>query len=171
MTQTDQVDSREIDDDLEFQRRSWKVQRVGWAAMLLLISAGLLGLFGQGPLSRATSGTKRSPLYLEYERFTRLSSLHTLSVEVLKPAASAESTTVIWVDREWLAGNVIERITPEPNSSVTAGDKTIYAFGAVPGGGASLVIFTLTSRKAGRRHGRVGLSTGQTVSFSRFTYP
>jgi hypothetical protein len=59
----------QIDEDLAFQRREWKIQRVGWGAMALVIIAALLGVFGTGPLSNAT--LEREGLRLEYERFCR----------------------------------------------------------------------------------------------------
>ena len=41
--ETDRVGDLEIHQDLPFQRRSWTVQRVGWAIMALVVLAGLLG--------------------------------------------------------------------------------------------------------------------------------
>jgi hypothetical protein len=48
----------QIDEDLNFQRREWKIQRAGWVTMALVIIAALLGVFGAGPLSSATIETE-----------------------------------------------------------------------------------------------------------------
>jgi hypothetical protein len=59
----------EIDQDLEFQRRIWKLQRVAWAVMALVVLAAVLGLLGPGVLGMATAGGRSSPLWLEYDHF------------------------------------------------------------------------------------------------------
>lgn len=50
----------EISQDLEFQKRSWTIQRVGWVVIALLILAGLLGVFGKGIAADATAGEENS---------------------------------------------------------------------------------------------------------------
>ena len=62
----------DLDQDIDFQQRSWKVQRVGWGLMVLFVLAGLSGLLGTGPLSNVTDGDEGGPLWLEYQRFGRL---------------------------------------------------------------------------------------------------
>jgi hypothetical protein len=60
----------EINADLEFQRRVWAAQRIGWIAIGAFVIAALVGVFGQGPLSSAAAGG--NALRIEYERFARL---------------------------------------------------------------------------------------------------
>jgi hypothetical protein len=60
----------EVNADIEFQRRVWRVQRIGWLIIAAVIVAALLGVFGGGPLSRAA--VQGDGLRLEYERFARL---------------------------------------------------------------------------------------------------
>jgi hypothetical protein len=36
----------EINQDLDFQRRCWTVQRIGWIVMAVLVLSALLGVFG-----------------------------------------------------------------------------------------------------------------------------
>lgn len=49
------VGELEIEEDLDFQRRMWRLQQIGWALLVLVVVAALLGLFGKGPLSRAVA--------------------------------------------------------------------------------------------------------------------
>ena len=37
-----------IEDGIAFQRRVWRAERIGWALMLALVAAAILGLFGGG---------------------------------------------------------------------------------------------------------------------------
>lgn len=56
----------EVSQDLNFQRREWVVQRVGWVVMAVLLVAALLGLFGPGPLSKSIAGSASGPVRAEY---------------------------------------------------------------------------------------------------------
>jgi hypothetical protein len=47
----DQATSLQIEEDMPLQERTWRFQRVGWAAMGLLLVSALAGLFANGPLS------------------------------------------------------------------------------------------------------------------------
>jgi hypothetical protein len=52
-----------------FQRRSWTVERVAWVMMVLLVIAGLHGLFGGGPVGgRVPNG---EGVELHYEALVR----------------------------------------------------------------------------------------------------
>jgi hypothetical protein len=33
----------------------WRIERIGWSAMAAILTAALAGVFGHGPVSRATS--------------------------------------------------------------------------------------------------------------------
>ena len=59
----------EFEQDLSFQRREWSIQRAGWLVMATIVIAGLIGLFGAGPLSSANA--EAGPLQLQYSRFER----------------------------------------------------------------------------------------------------
>jgi hypothetical protein len=61
----------EIEEYIGFQRRDWAVRHIAWAILALVVLAALLGLFGNGILSKANLGDDEMPLQLEYERFGR----------------------------------------------------------------------------------------------------
>jgi hypothetical protein len=83
MAEVQRAGDLELNQDLRFQRRMWAVQRIGWAVMALVVLAGLLGLFGPGPLSSATAGKEEGPLLVEgYERFVRFRIPTTLQVRL-----------------------------------------------------------------------------------------
>ncbi len=43
---------RESEEGLAYQRKSWRVERVGWVLMAAFLVLGMLGLFGGEPLGR-----------------------------------------------------------------------------------------------------------------------
>ena len=44
-----------IQEDMRFQEKLWKLERVGWITLTLVVAITLLGVFGAGPLSQATA--------------------------------------------------------------------------------------------------------------------
>jgi hypothetical protein len=113
MAQTQRVGSLEIAQDLDFQRKEWRVQRIGWVVMALLILASLLGLTGRGVLARATIGDTGSRLQLTYSRFDRLEAPTTLDLQIAGDAVTGEQVE-LWVDRDYLQSLQIEQVVPEP---------------------------------------------------------
>lgn len=127
MSSVSRVGSLEVGEDLEFQRRMWAIQRVAWAVMGLLLLLALLGLFGPGPLSSARVGDRGDPARLEYRRFERLASPTTLRVQVA-PGAAREGTVQVALDRRYLEGVRVQRVTPEPDQVEAEGDRLLYGF-------------------------------------------
>ncbi len=171
MTMPDADSGLEMGDVMTFQRRSWVVQRIGWIVMLLIVSAGLAGLFGSGPAAHAELGSRDSPLSLKYERFIRQYAPHALSIEIDQSALATDSTAQVWLDQGWLAGNEIVSIIPTPVQSWNAGDRTYYRFRVVPGAGRSIITIAMNSKSAGSRNGRIGLASQAGHSFRQFIYP
>lgn len=165
------VGSIEIDEDMDFQRASWKVQRAGWVLMLLFIITGLLGLFGNGPISSARAGDEGSTLLVEYDRFLRVHAPTAAMFRIGNDAALPDSTVRLWVDRSWVSAFELRAITPEPDRAETAGTRLVYVFRVVPPASQLRITMDLEARKTGRINGAVGLTNGPAISISQFAYP
>jgi hypothetical protein len=77
---------RRMEAMLGFQRRSWRVERLGWLAMLGLVLAGLLGAFGgSGWLAGATATTPDGALRITYDRAQRNMLPTVFRIEALRP--------------------------------------------------------------------------------------
>ncbi len=161
----------DIGEDLEFQQRSWKVQRIGWIVMLLIVIAALLGLFGRGPLSSAHVGESGAALSADYERFVRLEAPQQLTLYVGAEAVRPDSTAQIWLDREWLAGTEVKAISPEPAATVAGAERNTYTFRVDPSSLPARLTFELQSHSLGPITGRLGVSSGPSYTFSQFSYP
>lgn len=163
--------SIEISEDVDFQRKSWRVQRVGWVVMLLIAAAALLGLFGDGPLASAEAGAESSGLVVRYQRFTREGDEHSLDLEVGTASLGGDSSIVVWLDRRWLSSNRVLEITPAPDRSQIEADRILYTFNAARSSEPVVIRFDLEAQWAGRRSSHAGVSSGPTVMFSQFAYP
>lgn len=163
-------DSADIEDDIDFQQRSWRVQRAGWIAMLVIAIAALTGIFGGGPFASAEAASPDG-LRVRYERVIRLRAPQTLYIEAPAGAARADSTLSIWLDREWLESNGLEAIVPEPESSLLEGGRIVYEFRVARASGSILIRMDLKALSMGSVSGSAGILGGSSASFTQFALP
>jgi hypothetical protein len=160
----------EINQDMDFQRRCWKVQRIGWTIMVLLILGGLFGLFGRGPFSRTLTSDPSIPLSLEYERFGRYQSRLTLSLHV-SPGASEDGKVRLWFSQDFLSRVQIQGITPHPDGTELSSSGTTYIFTlAEPNQGGDVIVHG-EAQAIGLLSGKVGLSESRSIPFTQWIYP
>jgi hypothetical protein len=163
------IDGIEIEQDLDFQRKSWTVQRVSWVIMVVIAVAGLLGLFGGGPLSDATAGNAQT-LRVDYQRLVRQSATEKFGITPGSTAMGSGSTVSVWLDREWMSKHELRGMVPEPESTSVAADRVTYHFridSLLP----SKIELDMETRAIGLIRGRAGIVGGNTVSFNQFSYP
>lgn len=157
-----------VGENASFQRREWQVDRVGWALMALTMVAGLLGLWGSGMVSDATATGGR--LSVDYERFVRKLGESTLTARI--PAGSAEQGLVrLAIDQQYLTGNEVESVIPEPDSVTARNGRFVYEF-AVADDQALTVRFDLRPTVgAGIRTATIDSGSGARARFWQFIYP
>lgn len=171
MTEPERHGSIEIAQDLDFQEKSWKVQRIAWKVMLGIAVAGLLGVFGSGPLSSATTEATESGVAAKYDRFIRAGAEHNLKMTITPAAMDGDSLLRVWMSSDWLAGNLILAITPQPKSETVMPDRSVYTFSVAEHASPIEVKFALESRLAGFRKWRGGVDGDATLSFTQLAYP
>lgn len=160
------VGSLEVAEDPAFERRSWRVERAGWALMALVVLAGLAGLFGGGPLSLAEESA--GPLSVRYERFARMASPVKLEVRYGAEAVR-DGELRIWIARRYLERAKLERAVPEARETIIDGELLAFVFPATPGQGGA-VSFHLRFDGFGIVDGRAG-AAGRQVAFRHLVYP
>jgi hypothetical protein len=167
ITQIEALSRREaqlqIEEDLAFQQRDWRVQRVGWIGLALLITAALLGLFGTGPLS--DSIIRGDGLELRYERFGRFDRLTRLRFELI---GETQETTRLSIGRPYLDAVQIEQITPVPARVEARPDRLVYEF---PRHGPTAIIFYVKPDNIGIITGQAQVNKAAPLSFKQFIYP
>ncbi len=168
MSSVRRVGDLEVDQDLDFQRRQWRVQRIAWVTMAAIVLVALLGLFGTGPLSDASA--EHGSLRLDYGRFDRKRAPAVLRVDVAAGAAP-EGQLRLWLDETYLDGIEIRSIVPEPESAEAGADRTVYVFRVGDASQPATISFEIEHAAFGRKTGRLGLVDGPAVAFSQFVYP
>ncbi|HSF30655.1 MAG TPA: hypothetical protein VLK82_09330 [Candidatus Tectomicrobia bacterium] len=160
----------ELNQDLDFERRSWIIERIGWVIMAVAGVAALAGLLGTGPISDTTAGELGGPLWLEYSRFGRFRAPLTLRIH-LGPNANQHGTVRVWLSRDYLEGVQIEQVSPQPDRVEAGPERLTYVFPVSELSRATALTFSLKTAKIGRQRGCVGLATAVPVCFSQLIYP
>jgi hypothetical protein len=159
-----------FDEDLQFQRRQWRVERFAWAAMVVVIVAALAGVFGGGGLiANTTASDSAGSTEVQYARFARYASPTTLDVNV---AASASGRpTRIRVSDRYLNTMKVRAITPPPTSTAIADRQHVFVFERSASSASATIRFELEPAAMGRHHGWITVDEAAPLFFSQFIYP
>lgn len=160
----------DINQDLDFQRKCWTVQRIGWIVMALLVLTALLGVFGHGPFSHTFVQDPSIPLAVEYERFGRYQSPLALHLH-LGPGASGDGQIRLWLSQDFLRAVQIQNFMPKPDGAEISPTGTIYLFRlAQPGQGGDVIVH-FEAQTIGALSGKIGLSDARSIAFTQWIYP
>lgn len=165
----------DIEQDLRSQRGEWLVQRISWAVMVLLVLAGLAGVFGSGPMSSATASSPDGSVSVDYGRFARFKSPEKLRVTVRPEAASKEDASKrvlrVQLSSDYLKGVQIQRIVPEPDAVQIGEQWTVFLFPLLEASAPATVTVYLKADAIGRLKGQVKAGNAQAVTINQFIYP
>ncbi|HUP90169.1 MAG TPA: hypothetical protein VM100_12485 [Longimicrobiales bacterium] len=127
MGEVREVAGIQIDEEpLEFTRREWRYQRIGWAALAVISLLGLTGVLGHGPAAHETVGNPNT-FAIEFDRIVRHGSPSHVVVDI-GPGLQRDSTLRIYVNRDYLEKFKISDLVPQPESSGISGNYVYYEF-------------------------------------------
>ncbi|HET9588704.1 MAG TPA: hypothetical protein VFO91_07930 [Anaerolineales bacterium] len=169
MARTKKVSDLQINEDMEFQKRSWIIQRIGWAIFTLTILLAFLGLFGDGPLSNARAG-QEGAFWLEYPRFGRFANEFRIEAHIDEGIAAADEIG-IHLDASYLDGIQVSRITPTPDRELRDANGITYVFTTDGQRSPQTIYFDVIPQKVGVLSGTFQLQDRAGVRFSQFIYP
>jgi hypothetical protein len=133
----------------------------------LVVLAGLLGLFGDGWLSRATRPLPGTPLVVHYDRFLRAGAPARLSVEIRDPVE--QDTIEVGLGAALLERVSVDATQPRADEVDATPSGVTYRFHLGPEHKGSL-LFTLSPREYGRVPATL-TALGRTVDLSLLIYP
>ncbi|MBX3300654.1 MAG: hypothetical protein KF693_00405 [Nitrospira sp.] len=158
----------EINEDLQFQRRMWKVERMGWSAMAILLIGALLGLFGNGPVSWTTASGES--LFVEYQRFGRYQAPLQLRLH-LQAGLVKDDILSFYLDRAFLADVQITRVTPKPVVEQPISDGIRFIWSSNAKDGSMLVTVSYQPEHIGLLTSRMGVGDAASLSIRQFIFP
>lgn len=160
----------EISEDRDHQRHEWRIQRAGWALMVLLAVAALLGLLGNGPLSHASAG-QPGALVVRYERLQRSGAPTEYRFQA-DPALVRDGQLRLRFDAALLDEVKLESFIPQPTQVRAGADHVdfVFAVDATPGAPAGLEMqFEPTT--FGRVRGRITAAGAAPLVIDQFVFP
>lgn len=158
----------EIRQSAEFTQREWVVERVGWALLALFILAGLLGVFGWGPLTTVTARSDGGTLAVEYQTVGHHEADDSVRILVASEAA-VDGTVTVELTGSWVSGVDISSVTPAPSTERAITDGVALEFDVEPGADTEVTIIFRASGYWGiDARAAVG---DDAVRFSQFVLP
>jgi hypothetical protein len=169
MGEPKRVGKIQVEEDLQFLKREWRLQRVGWIAMALVLFAALLGAFGHGALSQARAGDPRI-FGAEYSRIIRHGSTDELTI-LVGPALQADSVVRIAISSAYLTEFQIEDVQPEPAAQHQSGEYTVFDFRRIDPRSPLRVRIKMRSDTYGSVSARMQLMGSNTLNIRQFIMP
>ena len=156
-----------VREDMAYQLKVWRFERVGWYVLVLLVILTLLGLFSRGPLSSRDVKTSDGRLGVKYELFHRNGATHPMILHLKGPP---EAVLEVELGGDWLEGFHVQALQPQPMRSASAGPGIKFWVQADAKGEATLYL-SLLSEGLGTYHCRIAMPGGASVSFDPFIFP
>lgn len=160
----------DLNQDLDLQRKTWTVQRIGWSGMALIVLAALAGVFGSGPLARTEVTDNPQTFRLSYDRFGRYEGELVLQV-VLTPETTKTNRVTVEIDRTYWISHAVEHITPEPLISSIGIDGFLYTFETNTPSTPAVIVFRLRPKYIGAMEGRIRVNDSGPLRFHQFMFP
>lgn len=135
-----------IGEDLAFQRRWWRFERIVWILFVLIIVLDLAGAFGRGPLANAEAHGPAKVLDVQYERIERSGTPSMMTVTI-DSHAFRDGHANLFLSDSAVSGLGLRRVIPAPESTSVGKDRLTYQFPA--GESAAVVRFEFEPAGAG----------------------
>lgn len=160
----------EVGCDLDFERRWWRIQRIGWFVLVLLLIGGVVGLFGHGPLSKATLNVPGSDSRICYERLARRETPSTLELRLGK-SALVSGLVRIRLNQTLVEKMQLKQIVPAPLKAEPLADGVRFIFQTDPTRGSAFIYFIENPTTPGFVDAEVVIEDAEPVHFRQFIYP
>lgn len=156
--------------DLPFERRWWRLQRVSWIILSFLLLGGMAGLFGHGPLSKATLHPPGSALEVRYDRLARRETPSLLELR-LEKSALVSGRVQILLNRALVDKMQLKQIVPVPLLAEPRADGVRFVFQTDPSCDSAFIVFSENPTTPGLVDAEVTVEGADPVHFRQFVYP
>jgi hypothetical protein len=163
------TDTPELDIDIRDRfERDWGIaERICFTLLGLLLLAGLIGLLGDGWLSKREVRVPGTPLEVHYDRFLRDRGDTSLEVELTAPAPA--DTFQIAFDRDFIDREKVRDSSPKAESAAALDGGVLYTFRLGPDR-KGRVVFSIEPQGIGLAHGALSYG-GSRLVLHQVVYP
>lgn len=158
----------EVEQDLPFQYREWRIERIAWFIIALLLLAAALGVFGRHPFARVTVHTSDGRLSVQYDRFTRYQTNVDL-LATLQPAKEGSGIVRLWFDPQYLDNLKVVAVSPLPVRGEAREGGRAFVFQT--DGTQFTATVSVQFETIGLVHGRIWTDEGKPLALSHLVWP
>jgi hypothetical protein len=156
-----------IHENMRFQLRSWRAERIGWIAMALLCIAGLSGVFFHGPVSRTVASGGDGSLAVEHERFAHKTALTHFVIRISPPLLDQ---VLVRLSPAFASMHDAEIVDPRPLRSSGGSYGLEYVF-ARSAAGDLVVHIAARPKRFGFMSAQVEVEGRGAVNIAQLVYP
>lgn len=156
-----------IRENMEFQLKVWRFERIGWYVLVLLMLLGLAGMFSRGLLSSRDARSADGSIQVEYEMFHRNGSTNSMKISL---HAAPQSRIELDLAGELLDGFSIESLQPEPLRSQSL-SKGMRLWVQTDNQGQAILYLTLRGDGLGFFSSHMALRGTPGVTLDQFIFP
>jgi hypothetical protein len=151
------------EEDVRFEQRWHRVQRVGRALLVLALVAAVVGVFGTGPLASATAEGPGGRFSVDYDRFVRTTQSTALRIS----SRGAPGPATVAIAQSFLEATSLSDVSPQPDSETARGGRVVLSYqGSLP----DQVELQLAPEDIGVHRATVWVG-GAPVRFRQVTWP
>jgi hypothetical protein len=154
-----------IREDMRFQLRSWRAERIGWIAMALLCIAGLSGVFFHGPVSHTIASS--GPLAVEYERFAHKTALTYFVIRIGPPLPDQ---VLVRLSPAFASMHDPELVEPRPLRSSGGSDGLEWVFARSTAGDLAVRV-AARPKRFGLMSAQVEVEGRAALNIAQLVYP
>jgi hypothetical protein len=166
----DRMDDLESGCDLPFEHYWWRIQRICWVILGLLLLGGVVGVFGHGPLSHTTVHPSGSQVHVRYDWLARRETPSFLQLRLDK-AALVSGQVRIRLNRALVDRMQLKQIVPTPLTAEPLADGVRFTFRTDPSCDSAMLVFTENPASPGFVEAEVAVEGAKPVRFRQFVYP
>ncbi len=149
-----------LEDNIALHERGWKIQRIGWVLIFVFMILALLGVFGDGPLSKRKVQVGNTVIkfdqFLRYEHETQL-----------KLESENENIATVSIPLAYLNKLKLTEVIPEPEKQIASNGYINFIF---RGEENHSLTFFLDPNKPGKVEGDIKVNS-YTIPLKQTIYP
>lgn len=157
-----------VGEDLNFQRKWWRFERLIWSVFFVILILDVLGVFGRGWLAKTKRSSGDQTLTVDYERIERASTPSIMTLH-FGPAAVHNGLVQVFVSDEVIKKLGAQRISPQPAVSALSDGGITYSFDVA--NAPTIAQIALQPSFPGLQHFRMQVVNAAPVEAKVFVFP
>lgn len=146
----------------------FQLRRMGFALLLAIVIAAMVGLFSRGYISDARIANDSGTLRIDYEKYSRLMSDVDMKIT---SSQIRENRNRIILGGDFMDSFRIDTLQPQPDKMYSLNGKMVLEYSVSAPGSEQTLWLSLTPMKFGATHSTVAIDNGPEITLHQFIYP